>query len=153
MVRRIATCMGIDPENKAYLESKEDISAAEFVNALIREYREKEGVRTAVGEIKRERPSPLSQDVVDKLEDPIAAKEEEMVKIHAWFRDNDHILYIAKTQRKFTKKDLCRIKDDLYFSKYNVDANLQQIRKVLKEEMEIFDVKAYEASRGILPKV
>jgi len=48
---------------------------------------------------------------------------------------------------------LCKIKDELYFSKYNVDATLTQIRTALKEEMAIFNVEEYESARGIIKKV
>ena len=86
--------------------------------------------------------------------DEIAKKEQDdEIKTRAYLLDNDHIMYMAKTQRKFTKKDLCKIKDEIFFSKYNADVTVVTIRKVLKEELMKFDVSKYESDRGIIKKV
>ena len=152
--KRIQTCMGFDPDNKAFLEHRPE-GASEFVNRLIKAYRDKKTVQTAVGnDVTNPDVEPeLKQTVSSIKEELIRKKEEEEQKIRAYLRGASHILYMAKTQRKFTKQDLCRIKDELFFSKYNVDATVDQIRQILKSELDTFDVKAYEESRGILPKV
>jgi hypothetical protein len=128
---------------------------ADWVNAVIKAYREDEVVRAALGEtVITDEAAKDKESIVESRLEAIKDKErEDAVKVRAYLEDNAHIMYMAKTQRKFTKSDLCKIKDELFFSKYNVDTTVQVIRKVLKEEMTKFDVKAYEKERGILPKV
>jgi hypothetical protein len=128
---------------------------ADWINAVIKAYREDESVRSALGnKVTTDEAVKDKQALLASRLDDIKKKElEDEIKIRAYLADNAHIMYMAKTQRKFTKADLCKIKDELFFSKYNVDTTIQLIRKVLKEEMQKFDIKAYEKERGILPKV
>jgi len=127
---------------------------SDWINAVVKAYRADEAVRTALGNVVTTDEAALEKkDLVKAKLDDIAKKEQDdEVKTRAYLKDNAHIMYMAKTQRKFTKADLCKIKDELFFSKYNVDTNIQLIRKVLKEEMQKFDVKAYEQDRGIIRK-
>lgn len=128
---------------------------AEFLNRLVKAYRDKKTVQTAVGNDVSNPASELElKSTVASVKEEIAKSlEEDEIKVHAFLKDNPHIMYMALTQRKFVKKDLCKIKDELFFSKYNVDATLTQIKTALKEEMEIFNVEEYESERGIIRKV
>ena len=128
---------------------------ADWINAVVKAYREDEKVRKALGTtVTTDEAAKEKSELLAARLDDIAKKDlEDEVKIRAYLTDNAHIMYMAKTQRKFTKADICKIKDELFFSKYNVDTNVQLIRKILKEEMQKFDVKKYEVERGILPKV
>lgn len=144
MVRRIQSCIGFDEDNLEWLRLQEE-SMADMLNRLVRQERKRqheESEKTGVPPKTSERLEQLSRD-----------KETEEQQIIAFFMDNPHILYMAKTQRKFTKKDLCKIKDELFFSKYNVETSVDTIKKVLRQELSKFDVKKYEEERGILPKV
>jgi len=154
MGRRIPSCVGFDEPNLVWLQNRPE-SMADWINAVVKAYREDEKVRTALGttvttdEAATERASILAE----RLDDIERKDKEDEIKIRAYLLDNAHIMYMAKTQRKFTKADICKIKDELFFSKYNVETNVQLIRKILKEEMQKFDTKQYEKERGILPKV
>lgn len=154
MAKRIASCIGFDDDNLRWLRDRPE-GMAEFLNRLVRAYRDKKTVQTAVGNDVSNPASELElrSTVASVKEEIVKSMDDDEVKIHAFLQDNSHIMYMAKTQRKFTRTDLCKIKDELYFSKYNVDATLTQIRKVLKEEMAAFNVDDYERERGILKKV
>lgn len=148
---RRQSCIGFDEDNLEWLRQRPE-GMAEFLNRLVRAYRNKKTVQSAVGNdvSNPDAETELRQAIASVKEDVVRSKQEQEDKIRAYLRDFDHILYMAKTQRKFTKADLCRIKDELYFSKYNVDVTLDEIRKVLKLEMETFDVKKYEEKKGIV---
>lgn len=118
---------------------------ADFINKVVKEYRAQKPDEHEEGDVK-----PTIKNIVENSE---SKKEDDKIKIRAYFKDCPHIVYMAKTQRKFKKDDLCRIKEELFFSKYNVDTTIQEIRKVLKEELDVFDVDAYEKERGIIKKV
>lgn len=154
MVRRIPSCVGFDEDNLVWLQNRPE-TMADWINSVIKEYRENEKVRKALGKtVTTDEANKDKAALVESRLGEIAKKEQDdEIKIRAYLNDNPHIMYMAKTQRKFTKADICKIKDELFFSKYNVDTNLQTIRKVLKDEMPKFDVKAYERERGIIPKV
>lgn len=154
MAKRIPSCIGFDHDNLRWLKDRPE-GMAEFLNRLVRAYRDKKTVQTAVGNDVSNPAAELElkSTVASVKEDIVKSLEEDDIKIHAFLKDNSHIMYMAKTQRKFTRTDLCKIKDELYFSKYNVDATLTQIRTALKEEMAIFNVEEYESARGIIKKV
>lgn len=153
MARRITSCIGFDQDNLLWLQARSE-GMSEWMNRVIRAYRDDENVRKAIGnnvvtpEMEIERRKALEASL-----DELAKKEQnDEVKIRAYLLDNPHIMYMAKTQRKFTKKDLCKIKDEIFFSKYNADVTVISIRKVLKEELMTFDVNKYEKERGIIMK-
>lgn len=146
---RKPACIGLDEDVMKYLK-EQDTSMAEFINCLVRAYKDKSAVKESVGVIKRTIANPIESELVtgvlETTEDILADNQ---IKIKAYFLDSPHIIYMAKTQRKFNKADLCRIKEELYFSKYNVEANIKEIRKALKESIDTFDVEAYKEKVGI----
>jgi len=141
MARRIPSCIGFDDENLTWLRHRED-SMADFLNTLVKEYR-----TLKPNEVSFEQD--IKKTIAGVSESTENATEEVQVKIRAYFLDSPHIIYMAKTQRKFNKADLCRIKEELFFSKYNVEANVKEIRKILKEAIDAFDVEAYKEKVGI----
>lgn len=153
MVKRTASCIGFDEENLIWVRTRPE-GMAEWINKVIKAYREDPSVRSVIGNRVLPEAAVETNDRV-ALEERLAAlkkvEADDEIKIRAYLLDNKHIMYMAKTQRKFTKKDLCKIKDELFFSKYNLDTNTTIIRKVLKEEMGKFDVKAYEREIGKIP--
>jgi hypothetical protein len=144
--RRIPSCIGFDEENLEWLRKREE-GMAEFLNTLVKDYRIKKPDETEPEQ------DPETGVVSTIIVDREKQKQDDEVKIHAFFQDSPHIVYMAKTQRKFKRADICRIKEELFFSKYNVDATVSEIRKILKEEMSEFNVENYEKERGILKKV
>jgi len=154
MVRRITSCIGFDNDNLVWLQARPE-GMSEWINCIIKIYREDDKVRKVIGnnvvtpELEAERRRLLESNLTE-----LARKDiEDAILIRAYLLDNAHIMYMAKTQRKFTKKDLCKIKDEIFFSKYNADVTVVTIRKVLKEELMKFDVSTYEQERGIIKKV
>jgi len=152
-MRRIPSCIGFDEDNLIWLQARTE-GMAEWINRVTRAYREDEKVRQAIGnnvvteQMEAERRKHLDESIGE-----LARKDkDDAVKIRAYLLDNPHIMYMAKTQRKFTKKDLCKIKDEIFFSKYNADVTIICIRKVLKEELSTFDINKYELERGIILK-
>lgn len=141
MSRRIPSCINFDPENLDYLRQRPE-GMAEFLNTVIGGLRGEQTIKNV----------ELKERVEKVVENVEKQKVDDTVKIRAYFKDAPHIIYMAKTQRKFNKSDLCRIKEELFFSKYNVDATIQEIRKVLKDEIDQFDVENYEKERGIFKK-
>ena len=154
MARRIPSCVGFDEANLVWLQNRPE-SMADWINSVVKAYREDEKVRVALGTIVTTDEAAADREAIltSKLDDIEKKDKEDEIKVRAYLHDNEHIMYMAKTQRKFTKADICKIKDELFFSKYNVETNVQLIRKVLKEEMQRFDVKKYELERGIIEKV
>jgi len=149
-MRKTTACVSMSEENLEWLKAHGGIS--KNVEQTITVLRKNPELARAI--------ALESASSIEMLGIPDEAKKlleqeriEKEIKIQAYFKDSPHIIYMAKTQRKFKKADLCRIKDELYYSKYNVDASTDEIRKVLKEEIDIFDVEAYEKERGILHKV
>ena len=153
MPKRIPSCIGWDEDNLEWLRERAE-GMSEFLNRLVRAYRDKKTVRSAVGSdvLNPSEEVELREAVQEVKRDIAKSLTEDEEKIHAYLQDNPHIMYMALTQRKFVKRDLCRIKDEIYFSVYNVDATLDQIKKALKEEMQKFDIKAYELERGMIGK-
>jgi len=154
MTKRVASCIGWDDDNLRWLRDRPE-GMAEFLNRLVRAYRDKKSVQTAVGNdvVNPDTEVELRAAVVSVKEDIVKRQDEDEIKIRAFLRDNSHIMYMAKTQRRFKREDICRVKDELFFSKYNVDATTVEIRRILKDEMSKFDIEAYESERGILKKV
>jgi hypothetical protein len=128
---------------------------SEWINRVIRIYRTDEKVRAVIGNnvITPEMEDEKRKLVEASLDDIEKKNQDDEIKTRAYLLDNAHIMYMAKTQRKFTKKDLCKIKDEIFFSKYNADVTVVTIRKVLKEELMKFDVTEYQKAHGIIKKV
>jgi len=154
MVRRITSCIGFDQDNLVWLQDRQE-GMSEWINRIIKAYRTDEKVRAVIGNtVITPEAAEEKRKLLEASLDEIAKKEQDdEIKTRAYLLDNDHIMYMAKTQRKFTKKDLCKIKDEIFFSKYNADVTVVTIRKVLKEELMKFDVSKYETDRGIIKKV
>lgn len=154
MARRITSCIGFDQDNLIWLQARPE-GMSEWINRVIRVYRDDENVRKAIGNnvITPEMEEQRKKILEESLDDIAKKDQDDEIKIRAYLLDNAHIMYMAKTQRKFTKKDLCKIKDEIFFSKYNADVTVVTIRKVLKEELMKFDVENYQKEHGIIKKV
>lgn len=150
-MRKIQACVNMDEENLKWLRDG-DKGISPFINDLVTILRkDTELLKTINDKTKEAEVTPETIVAARKLMEQ--EREDREVKVKAYFADNPHILYMAKTQRKFKRADLCRIKEDLYFSKYNVDVGIDVIKKVLKPLIDEFDVKKYEEERGIIKKV
>lgn len=150
-MRKVQSCVNMDLENIEWLKKQGGIS--KNINDMVTVLRKHSDLHISI-------KSRVEVEGVQTTEATIRAKEiieqervEREIKIRAHFRDFPHVIYLAKTRRKFTKSDLCKIKDELFYGKYNVIAEVTEIRKVLKDEMDLFDVEKYEEERGILKKV
>lgn len=148
-MRKTTACVSMSEENLEWLKAHGGIS--KNIDQTISVLRKNPELANAIAKESASGTDFLISDEAKKLLE--SERIEREVKIRAYFRDCPHIVYMAKTQRKFKKADLCKIKDELYYSKYNVDATTDDIRKVLKEEIDVFDTGAYEKERGILHKV
>ena len=142
---KVNTCIGFDPDNKEYLESRGPRKAAEFVNWLIKKYREEEAIRKLMGDAPY--PSPDEEVMSEALSKTRDERKEQEIKIRAWLKENPYIIFNALKVRRPTNADLCYIKRELYFSKYELDVTTRQIAKILRDEMDKFDVEAYEKER------
>jgi hypothetical protein len=144
MAKREQTAIGFDPDNIVWLRHRAATtgeSMSEFLNKRVKEYREAYPDQDRV---------LVEQGILTTTAVSARASHDAIVeKIMAYFTENDHIMYNAKTQRKTTKQDLARIKEDLFFSKHKVDTTVEVIRPVLRDMMDTFDQKAYEKKRGI----
>jgi hypothetical protein len=142
LVKREQTAVGFDPENKRWLEKHtattgESMSA--FLNKVVMEYRDAHD-------------QPMRDDSGSMISVAISARKKQEEVEHQtrlYLRENDYILYMAKQQRKTTKNDLLKIKDELFFSKYKVDTTAEVIKVILRDEIEKFDVETYEKKKGI----
>jgi len=142
LVKRIQTAVGFDPINKMWLEKHTETtreSMSDFLNKRVDEYREANP------------DLPQSKEAIVVHSSAAAKRKSEADEnaIKLFLRENDHILYLTTRQRKTTKSDLQKIKDELFFSKYKVDTTTEVIRTVLRDEIEKFDVAAYEKRKGI----
>jgi hypothetical protein len=142
LVKREQSAVGFDAENKRFLErhtATTGESMSDFINRRIVEWRNA-NPECVVGSD----GIPLSSPEVLK-----ARREADEHSIRLYLRENDHILYMGKVQRKTGKNDLLKIKDELFFSKYKVDTTSEIIKPILRDEIERFDVTAYEKKKGI----
>jgi len=152
-MRKIQSCVNMNAENLQWLK-KQELGISRTINDVVKVLRENSELLVTVrSRMVKEGEEEPSEMVLAAKELLFKEQQDREIKIRAHFQDFPHIVYMAKTQRKFNKADICKIKDDLFYGKYNVVAEVTEIRKLLKEEMDKFDVKAYEVSRGILPKV
>lgn len=143
MSKREQTALGVDPENKRWLEvhtATTGESMADFINKRIKEWRE------ANPELKRDREGVIIATSIETTRKKIEADDH---AIRLFLRENDHILYRGKVQHKTGKNELLKIKDELFFSKYKVDATTEIIKPILRDEIERFDTMAYEKKKGI----
>jgi hypothetical protein len=142
LVKREQSAVGFDPDNKRFMErhtATTGESMADFLNKRIAEYRE---IHPEVAT--DEKGIPLSTPEALK-----ARKDADEHSIRLFLRENDHLLYMGKVQRRTGKNDLLKIKDELFFSKYKVTTTSEIIKPLLRDEMEKFDVAAYEKKKNI----
>jgi hypothetical protein len=144
LVRREQTIVGLDSDNKRFCErntASTGESMSNLVNKLLKEYRE------------AHEPQPESEtgSVMGLAISARRRQEETEHSIKLFLHENDYILYMAKQQRRTTKNDILRIKNELFFSKYKVDSTPEIIRRILRDEIADFDVAAYEKRKGIKP--
>lgn len=143
MSKREQTALGVDPENKRWLESHTATtgeSMADFINKRIKEWRE------ANPELRRDKEGIIIATSIETTKKKMEADDH---AIRLFLRENDHILYRGKVQHKTGKNELLKIKDELFFSKYKVDATTEIIKPILRDEIERFDTMAYEKKKGI----
>jgi hypothetical protein len=141
--KREQSAVGFDPENKRWLEAHTATtgeSMADFINKRIKEWRE------ANPDLQR---NSEGQIVVFDSASAKQKKEADEHSIRLFLRENDHILYNGKVQRKTGKNDVLKIKDEIFFSKYKVDTTVETIRPIFRDEIERFDTLAYEKKKGI----
>ena len=143
MVKREQSAVGFDPENKRWLErhtATTGESMADFLNKRIKEWREsnEEIMRDDQGKI-----------IVHSSESAKKKREADEHAVRLFLKENDHILYMGKVQRKTGKNDLLKIKDELFFSKFKVDTTVEILKPILRDEIERFDTFAYEKKKGI----
>jgi len=142
MTRKTTTCLCISEENMEWLRSQET-GISGTIGEMIDMIRTDPQFATAAG-VAFSKRSGVSLEAYEATKKTlIEGKVDRTVKIKAYFLDCPWIVYNAKTQRKFTKKDLCKIKDDLFWSKYNIDVTTIEIRTILKESIDAFDVESY----------
>lgn len=147
--RRIQSCINMDEDNIKWLK-KQERGISKTVNDIVKVLRENADLLITVKSRVVKEGEEITEATLAANAILLKTEHERHEKIRAFFRDQKHLVYLAKTQRKFSKAHLCRIKDELYYGKYNLLVNVDEIRKVLKEEMDTFDVAAYEKERGIV---
>jgi hypothetical protein len=113
---------------------------ADFINKRIKEWRE------ANPELRRDKEGIIIATSIETTKKKMEADDH---AIRLFLRENDHILYRGKVQHKTGKNELLKIKDELFFSKYKVDATTEIIKPILRDEIERFDTMAYEKKKGI----
>lgn len=141
MAKREQTAVGLDPENKRYCErrtARTGESMSHLINHLLKKHREENPETSDCNGI------PLSTPELQK-----AKRDSDEHAIRLFLRENDHILYSGKVNRKTGKNDILKIKDELFFSKYKVETTSEIIKPILRDEIERFDVAAYEKKKGI----
>ena len=151
-MRRIPSCIGFDPDIKEYLDSREQRTNAEFINCLIRAYKEQEAVREVVGKIERSNPvsMELMGGVSETLGDTKSSCEEKIRKVitekpYKW------IIPIKTGKMKVTRKLIVIIEDDTKWLDCDAKPTERSIRRILKEEVDKFDmtsVKVNDGNRG-----
>jgi hypothetical protein len=78
--------------------------------------------------------------------------EEAEYKTRLFLKENSHIIYRCKVHRKTNRTELIKIRDELYYSKYQVEITVEKLRPILREEITKFDVSKYEKEKGISRK-
>lgn len=141
MVRRVQSCINLDAENKEYLSSKSE-GASEFINRLVKRYRESEEARKAIGNLE-----PETQAMDEIVRTTKKEQEENEVKIRAFFMDRPDIIYGIVKGAPPTSKQFQRIKDQLEWSKYEVRTDCDTIKRIIRDIKKTFDIKEYEKTR------
>jgi hypothetical protein len=148
-VRRVPTCMGIDEDNKIYLKERGG-SAAEFVNDLIRLYRDSESVRDEADKREKRKPRFERGVALEQLIAKTKAEREDMeIKIRAYLEDHPWVIYSVATDQPPSSSELTKIKDRMAWSKYRIKTDCETIQKIVLEMAETFDIKAYEENNHI----
>ena len=146
-VRRVLSCIGFDEDNIEWLRHRPE-GMADFLNGIVAVYRNHDDIRKMI-DLATQTKVMGSDNLQEKLEKLKAEEVDNEVKIKAYFEDHPEIVYMAKIIRRPTKADICKIKDNLYFSKYAVDVRVEVIKKVLRECVKTFDDKKYEKERDM----
>jgi len=138
MERKINTCVCFTKEDLESLRKHSEEtgeSASLFLRRLLKEW------RVANDSIKERPVETLSvtKENYDEIRD----------KIKAFLAQREYIVYAAKAHQRLSRKDLGKIKDELFFSEFQVDTTIEVIRPVLREAMAGFDVRSYEIKQGI----
>jgi hypothetical protein len=148
-VKRIPTCMGIDEDNKLYLADRSE-SAAEFVNSLIRLYRESESVRDEAEKFEKKKPKLDRSVVLEKLIKKTKEEKADIeIKVKAYLADHPWVVYSVATDQPPSSSELTKLKDRMSWSKYRIRTDCETIQKIVLEEAEHFDVKEYEMKNNI----
>lgn len=141
-MKREQSVVGFDSENKRWLErhtatTGESMSC--FINKRVLEYRQA-NPDVLVG----------TDGVALSTPEQVRAKREaDEHSIRLFLQQNEHILYMGKVKKKTGKNDILRIKDELFFSKFKVDATSEIIKPILRDEIEKFDAVSYEKRKGV----
>ena len=139
-MRRIQACINLDVENKEYLSSI-DGSASEFINRLVKRYRESEEVQKAIGNIDQGDQKEIMEAAVKMTKREQAETE---LKIRAYFLDHPAIVYGIIKGPPPTSKQYQKLKDRMEWDKYRIKTDCDTIKKVLFDVIDKFDTKEYE---------
>ena len=134
MVRRVQSCVNFDHENLEWVKAQPG-GMSEYLNRYIKACREAEAPENVTTTI------PGLKAVEEK-------KNSEDVAIGKFFVRNPHIVYLAKAKHKRGKKEICWIKQELFY-KCGIRANEEHIQVQLKYAMDKFDVDTYESAKGL----
>ena len=147
--KRVATCMGIDEDNKLYLKERGG-SAAEFVNDLIRLYRDSESVRDEAEKLEKKKPKLERSVALEQLiEKTKKEKKDTEIKIRAYLEDHPWVTYSVATDQPPSSSELTKIKDRMAWSKYRIKTECETIQRIVLEMAETFDIVAYEEKNNI----
>jgi hypothetical protein len=146
MVRRVQSCINLDAENKDYLGSKPE-GASEFINRLVKRYRESEEARKAIGNLEPVDTKEAMEEIIKMTK---KEQEEAEVKIRAFFVDRPDIIYGIIKGPPPTSKQFQRIKDQLEWSKYEIRTDCDTIKRIIRDIKKTFNVREYEQTRSRL---
>jgi len=145
-MRRIQSCVNLDGENKDYLGQRPE-GASEFINRLVRKYRESEDARKALGNLDPDDGKDVADEAIKMTK---KEQEDAEIKIRAFFIDRPDIIYGIIKGSPPTSKQFQRIKDQLEWSKYEVKTDCDTIKRIIQSVKKTFDIKEYERTRSRL---
>jgi hypothetical protein len=134
MTRRIQSCVNFDKENLEWVKAQPG-GMSEYLNRYIKACRDAETPENVVTNI------PGLEEIKER-------SKQEDIAIGKFFTRNPHIVYLAKAKHKRGKKEICWIKQELFY-KCGIRANEEHIQIQLKKAMDSFDVDAYETAKGL----
>ena len=144
-MKRVPTCIGLDPDVKSYLDTREQRTNTEFINCLIRAYKDQENIRLSVGDIEKKRENPISLElvdgIVDSLEESSSTCEE---KIRGVITEKPYrwIIPIKNGKIRVDNKLISDIENQTLWIDCNAKPTKHSIRKILKEEVEKFNMES-----------